>query len=285
MTTPDKTTRLWRGGAALLATLSLGFTACTQTPPPAAVAAPQVAAPVAAPAAPPVPEYGYTVVHSWHHDPQAFTQGLIIEKGVLYESTGLEGRSSLRRVDLETGKVLKKVEVPSRYFAEGMTLFEGKIFQLTWQAQKGFIYDPQTFRKTGEFAYTGEGWGLTHDDKYLILSDGTADIRFLDPHTFKVVRTIHVVRDGYPLVELNELEYIKGEIWANIWQTDTIARINPQTGAVVGLVDLTGLRPAPENNEPIDVLNGIAYDAAHDRLFVTGKLWPRLFEIRFKPKQ
>jgi glutaminyl-peptide cyclotransferase len=231
-------------------------------------------------AAKPVPVYTYKVTHVYPHDPTAFTQGLIFKDGLLWESTGLNGRSTLRKVELESGRVLKKLDVPQQYFAEGLTVFRGRVYQLTWQAQKGFIYDPETFRRLGEFAYTGEGWGLTHDDQSLIMSDGTNRIRFLDPVTFAVKRTISVVDEGQPLDELNELEYVKGEIYANIWQTDRLVRIDPQTGKILGWIDLTGLLPAGDRAATTDVLNGIAYDEAGGRLFVTGKLWPRLFEIK-----
>ena len=232
----------------------------------------------------PVQTYGYEVKHVYPHDPAAFTQGLIYRDRLLWESTGLNGESSLRKVELETGRVIKKVDVAAQFFAEGMTVFRGRVYQLTWQAQKGFIYDPETFQQLGEFAYTGEGWGLTHDNNYLIMSDGTNRIRFLDPATFETKRTINVSLDGRPVNELNELEYVKGEIYANVWQTDRVVRIEPQTGRVVGVIDLTGLLPPAERTASTDVLNGIAYDEATDRLFVTGKLWPKLFEIRLVKK-
>lgn len=234
----------------------------------------------AATPAPSVPTDTYEVVHSWPHDPQAFTQGLIYQDGALYESTGQYGASSLRKVELETGKVRKKVSLPSEFFAEGMTIFQGRIFQLTWQAHKGFIYDQKNFHARGEFAYTGEGWGLTHDEHTLILSDGTNEIRFLDPVSFKVVRSIKVWDGKSPLNELNELEYIKGEIYANIWHSDRIARIDPTDGKLKGWIDLTGLRLPQDGGDDDNVLNGIAYDEAHDRLFVTGKRWSKLYEIR-----
>jgi glutaminyl-peptide cyclotransferase len=227
-----------------------------------------------------IPLYTYEVKHVYPHDPAAFTQGLIFRDGVLWESTGLHGSSSLRKVELETGRVLKKVDVPQQYFAEGMTIFRNHVYQLTWQSQKGFIYDPESFQPQGEFAYTGEGWGLTHDADNLIMSDGTNRIRFIDPTTFETKRTISVVNNGQPLNELNELEYVKGEIYANIWQTDTLVRLDPQTGKILGLIDLSGLLPTTDRTPATDVLNGIAYDEANDRLFVTGKMWPKLFEIR-----
>jgi glutaminyl-peptide cyclotransferase len=238
------------------------------------------------PATPPPPVYSFEIRNSYPHDHAAFTQGLVIQDGVLFESTGLHGSSSLRKVDLQTGRVLKKIDVPAEYFAEGMTIFRGKIFQLTWQSHKGFTYNPESFAKTGEFAYEGEGWGLTHDEHSLIMSDGTNRIRFLDPSSFKVVRTIKVFDGTLPLTQLNELEYIRGEIYANIWQTDRVVRIAPGTGEVIGWIDLTGLLKIKDDPaEPVNVLNGIAYDERKDRLYVTGKLWPKLFEIKLKPKK
>ena len=231
-----------------------------------------------------VKTYGYEVVNFWPHDREAFTQGLVFNDGALLESTGQQGFSTLRRVELKTGKVLKKIDVPRQYFAEGLTLFRGKLYQLTWQHQRGFIYDPADFRQVGEFRYDGEGWGLTQDGESLILSDGTSQLRFIDPETFAVRRTLTVRDGGRALRELNELEYVKGEIWANVWHVDRVARIDPRTGAVVGWVDLKGLLAAGDVRDPEAVLNGIAYDEAGDRLFVTGKLWPKLFEIRVKEK-
>ncbi|MGC4073123.1 MAG: glutaminyl-peptide cyclotransferase [Nibricoccus sp.] len=226
-------------------------------------------------------EYTYTIVNSYPHDTQAFTQGLqYLGNDILLEGTGQPGRSSLRRVELTTGNVLKRVNLPSPYFGEGVTVFKDRVYQLTWQHQKGFVYDLATFAPLREFTYTGEGWGLTTDGRSLILSDGTATIRFLDPETFAVTRTIKVVIDGRPLPQLNELEFIEGEIYANIWQTHSIVRIDPSNGRVTGVIDLTGILPASQRTSDTDVLNGIAYDAATKRLFVTGKNWPRLFEIK-----
>jgi glutaminyl-peptide cyclotransferase len=224
------------------------------------------------------------VVATFPHDPEAFTQGLVFHDGALVESTGLERHSTLRRVELQTGRVLQKVDVPPYFFAEGLTLFGGKLYQLTWKGEKGFVYDPETFQKSGEFAYTGEGWGLTHDADSLILSDGSDQLRFIDPKDFKVKRTISVSDRGRPIEELNELEYVKGEIYANVWHQDRVARIDPQTGRVLGWIDLSGLLRAGETTDPEAVLNGIAYDERGDRLFVTGKLWPKLFEVRLKQK-
>lgn len=230
------------------------------------------------------PVYLFEIVNSWPHDAKAYTQGLVFHEGELFESTGRYGESSLRRVELKTGKVKKRTEVSSDYFAEGMTIFNGKIFQLTWVNHKGFIYDFKKFKREGEFTYEGEGWGLTHDGQYLILSDGTNQLRFLDPVSFQVVKTISVTDHGTPLLNLNELEYIKGEIYANIWLTDRIVRLDPQTGNILGWIDLTGLRPQETLNDSENVLNGIAYDEEHDRLFVTGKRWPKIFEIRLKKR-
>jgi glutamine cyclotransferase len=228
--------------------------------------------------------YGYEVVNTYPHDPRAFTQGLVYHDGALLESAGQYGESTLRRVELKTGKVLKQVEVGRQFFAEGLALHDGKLYQLTWQNQRGFVYDPETFEKTGEFAYTGEGWGLTHDADSLILSDGTSQLRFLDPADYRVKRRVNVTDRGRPVLQLNELEYVKGEIFANVWHRDAVARIDPQTGRVKGWIDLSGLLKPGEVTDEEAVLNGIAYDESGDRLFVTGKLWPKLFEVRLKAK-
>ncbi len=230
----------------------------------------------------PPPTSSYEVVASYPHDPAAFTQGLVWHEGGLYESTGLYGESSLRQVDLVTGEVLRSVAVPAEHFAEGLAILDGRAIQLTWRSQIGFVYDLQRFGRQGQFAYEGEGWGLTHDGRSLIMSDGTHRIRFLDPATFATTRCIGVYDGARPLANLNELEYVRGEIWANVWQTERIVRIDPASGAILGWVDLSGLLPAGERTPSVDVLNGIAYDAAADRLFVTGKYWPRLFEIRLR---
>lgn len=228
---------------------------------------------------PPVPTYGYEVVRSYPHDHDAFTQGLVYRDGFLYEGTGLNGRSTIRKVKLETGEVLQSKAIDQQYFGEGITDWKGSLIELTWQSEVAFVYDIKTFERTGTFSYKGEGWGLTHDDARLIMSDGTAQLRFLDPATFKERGRITVHDQNGPVAELNELEYVKGEIFANIWQTERIARIAPADGHVTGWIDLSGLLPASERGGT-DVMNGIAYDAAHDRLFVTGKLWPRIFEIK-----
>jgi glutamine cyclotransferase len=230
------------------------------------------------------PVYSYQIINTWPHDAEAYTQGLVFYGGNLFESTGLHGSSSLRRVELKTGKVKKKVDVAREFFAEGMTIFGDRIFQLTWQTQKAFIYDLKKFRQEGEFAYEGEGWGLTHDEHSLIMSDGTNRIRFLDPTNFQVQRTISVEDRGQPLTDLNELEYIKGEIYANIWKTDRIVRIDPTTGRINAWIDMTGLHHQGDGRDEENCLNGIAYDAENDRLFVTGKRWPNVFEIRLVRK-
>jgi glutaminyl-peptide cyclotransferase len=220
-----------------------------------------------------------SVLHAYPHDTAAFTQGLLWHGGYLYESTGREQHSTLRKVELETGKVLEKTDVAPQYFAEGLALLGDKLYQLTWQNQMGFIYGLSDFKQQGTFAYQGEGWGLTTDGTSLILSDGSNQLRFIDPSSYRVTRTISVM-DGTEFVnDINELEWVKGEVWANVWHTDRIARIDPQTGKVKAWVDLTGLLDAAQHPDPEAVLNGIAYDAEHDRLFVTGKLWPTLFEI------
>lgn len=226
-----------------------------------------------------LPVYTYTIINTYPHDPAAFTQGLIFENGVLYESTGLYGRSSIRKVDLETGTVLQLYELAPQFFGEGLTAFGDTLIQLTWQSNVGFVYDKHSFDLLREFSYPTEGWGITHDGEQLIMSDGTDRLFFLDPETFQITGHIYVTDAGRSVSRLNELEYIHGEIYANIWQTDLIARIDPQTGAVVGWIDLSGLLAEEYRQQPVDVLNGIAYDAEHDRLFVTGKLWPKLFEI------
>ena len=222
--------------------------------------------------------YTYDVVNVYPHDQNAFTQGLVIEQGVLYEGTGLWGSSTLRRVDLETGNVLQTYALPNEFFGEGITVFGDNIIQLTWQNQKGFVYDKHSFDLLQEFSYPTEGWGITTDGSQLIMSDGTATLYFLDPETFEKIGQVEV-RDNEPVTYLNELEYINGEVYANIWLTDKIAVINPQTGQVTAWIDLTGIY-TPENSDPNNVLNGIAYDAEGDRLFVTGKRWSQLFEIK-----
>lgn len=226
-----------------------------------------------------LPTFTYRVVRVYPHDPNAFTQGLQFVDGALYEGTGLNGRSSIRKVALETGKVLQQRGVPAEYFGEGITLWRNDLIELTWQSHVAFVYDAKTFEPKKRFSYPGEGWGLTSDGTNLIMSDGSDQLRVLDPVTFAEKRRIKVTAVGQPLRNLNELEVVKGEIFANVWQTDFLARIAPDTGKVTGYIDLRGLL-TPGERANTDVLNGIAYDAAHDRLFVTGKLWPKLFEIK-----
>jgi len=223
---------------------------------------------------------GFRVIHVYPHDRRAFTQGLVYHDGYLYESTGLNGESSLREVDLATGKVRRRLDLPRRYFAEGLALRGEDLVQLTYRAGTGFIYDRATFTAKGSFAYKGEGWGLTGDGTRLIMSDGTATLRFLDAGTLHETGRITVHDGDAPVDNLNELEYVNGEVYANIWRSDHVARIDPRTGQVLGWIDLHGLLGAGDRVPRSAVLNGIAYDAQHDRLFVTGKFWPKLFEIR-----
>jgi glutamine cyclotransferase len=235
------------------------------------------------PPEPDIPTYRYKIVNTYPHDPQAFTQGLEFHDGYLYEGTGLKGKSSLRRVELRTGRVVQIHRLPSEYFGEGITILGDKIYQLTWQNGVCFVYDRRTFRQITQFRYDGEGWGLTNDGKHLIMSDGSEVITFRDPDTFAEVRKITVRAQGKPVKNLNELEYIEGEIWANIWYSDIIARIDPSTGIVKAWVDMEGL-PVP-NRDIEAVLNGIAYDRQNKRIFVTGKNWSKLFEIELVPPQ
>ena len=227
-----------------------------------------------------VPIHSYEVVHSFPHDPGAFTQGLQYHDGHLYESTGLRGRSSLRQVELETGRVLRRVNLPDRYFGEGLAIVGNRIYQLTWKSETGFIFDLETFQRIGQFAYEGEGWGLAYDGTHLIMSAGTSRLRFMDPDGFNVVRTLEITADGVPVENLNELAWIEGTIWANLFRTDRLALIDPVSGEVRAWVDLAGILDRRHVTGPVDVLNGIAYDAGSGRIFVTGKWWPRLFEIR-----
>ena len=229
------------------------------------------------------PEYGFEVVRRLPHDAGAFTQGLLFLDGHLYESTGLEGRSSIRKVELESGRVVQQRDIPPQYFGEGIVAWKDKLVELTWRSEVGFVYDLETFALEKQFAYTGEGWGLTHDGARIIMSDGTPQLRFLDPESLQETGRITVTDEGQPVGNLNELEFVKGEIFANVWMTDRIARIDPATGKVTGWVDLAGLLPASIRART-DVLNGIAYDPMRDRLFVTGKLWPALFEIKLVRK-
>lgn len=239
-----------------------------------------------------VTKYSYEIVKVYPHDPKAFTQGLIYHDGFLYEGTGGKPArgddfySSVRKVDLETGKVLQKYDVPVDYFGEGITLLNDKIYEITWQERTGFVYNLSDFKLLKEFHYAGDGWGLTNDGTNLIMSDGTHVIKFVDPETFQTLRTIVVMDEqGKPLMKLNELEYIKGQIWANIWETPWIVIIDPANGKLLGRIDFSKLVDQEQDtNKRADVLNGVAYDAAGDRIFITGKNWTRLFEIKVKPK-
>ena len=242
-----------------------------------------IAAPAASPA--PVPLYGVQVVNTYPHDIGAFTEGLFYQDGFLYESTGLEGKSSIRKERLETAQVLQKRDISNAYFGEGIVAWGDRLIELTWQSQKGFIYNLTDFQPKGEWAYHGEGWALTRNDRFIIMSDGTADIRFLNPDTLAEDHRISVTLNGQGLRMLNEIEWIKGEIWANVWQTDVIVRIDPVTGHVIGRIDASGLlSPMDRTSGQVDVLNGIAYDAEKDRIFLTGKNWPKLFEIKLVPR-
>ncbi|HEX8735559.1 MAG TPA: glutaminyl-peptide cyclotransferase [Pyrinomonadaceae bacterium] len=244
----------------------------------------------------------YEIVNTFKHDSKAFTQGLVFYNGFFYESTGEYGDSTLRKVEPQTGKVLQEHDVAREYFAEGMTILNGKAYQITWQENTAFVYDLENFKLLREIKYQGSGWGLTTDGTHLIMSDGTHIIKFLDPETFNVARSITVKKeDGSPVYHLNELEFVKGEIWANIWHSENnatesehgflpnigkpnyIARIDPASGKVVGWIDLAGISPEDVRNSE-NTLNGLAYDAQNDRIFVTGKKWKNLFEIKLKPK-
>lgn len=222
----------------------------------------------------------YSIVTKLPHDNSAFTQGLEIYKGAFLESTGQYGTSTLRRVAIKSGAVERTISLEDTYFGEGITQMGGRIFMLTWQNQVGFIYDATSFRKLGSFGYSGEGWGITNDGSHVYMSNGTNVISVLDPSTWAVIRTIPVALDGTPLAQLNELEWIDGQIWANVWQSNIIVRIDPATGFVTGVLDLTGILPPNERTPSTDVLNGIAWDAASKKLYVTGKNWPSVFELQ-----
>jgi glutaminyl-peptide cyclotransferase len=228
-----------------------------------------------------VPIYNVEIVHTYPHDTSAFTEGLFYLNGFLYESTGLEGHSTIRKEKLETGEVLQKIDIPAQYFGEGIVDWRGHLVSLTWKSQVGFVFGLGDFKLQRKFKYTGEGWALTRNNAQIIMSDGTPELRFLDPKTLAETGRIQVTLEGKPLRDVNELEWIKGEIYANVWQTSWIVRIDPHDGKVVGLINLTGLlKPTDIVPGQTDVLNGIAYDAKADRIFVTGKNWPKLFEIR-----
>ena len=266
------TVRTAFGAALMIAIVSLAQ--------PALAAPPSAPAAAAEPGAAAVPVYGYDIVHTYPHDTHAFTEGLFYLNGFLYESTGLNGHSSIRKERLD-GKVVKQIEVPSKYFGEGIVNWKTHLVALTWKAKVGFVYDLATFKLQHRFNYRGEGWGLTQNGRWIIMSDGTPELRFLDPDTLQEAGRLQVTYQGRPLRYLNELEWVKGQIYANIWQTNWIVRIDPGSGAVVGLIDISGLLTRADITPgQTDVPNGIAYDAKDDRLFVTGKNWPKLFEIR-----
>lgn len=242
-----------------------------------------------------VPTFTYEIVNTFPHDPKAFTQGLIFHNGFLYESTGQYEESTLRKVDIATGKIVQQTPLGDDFFGEGAAILDDKLYQVTWREGTAFVYNLADLKPIKELRYTGEGWGLTTDGTNLIMSDGTHVIRLVDPDTFKTVRTIVVNReDGRPLMQINELEYVKGEIWANIWHSENpqtlgrpnhIARIDPASGKLLGFIDLSGISPEDQRRDSENTLNGIAYDAAADRIFVTGKNWAKLYEIKVKPKQ
>jgi glutamine cyclotransferase len=231
------------------------------------------------------PTYAIQVLHRYPHDTKAFTEGFEWHDGALYEGTGLVGESGVRRTDLTSGALLAYKELAPPHFGEGVTIFKGTLYELTWKDGVGFKYDARSFAPRGGFTYSGEGWGLTHDDRALIMSDGSSVLKFLDPATFKVERTLAVTADGMSVPRLNELERIHGELWANLWQTSTIARIDPATGKVISWVDISPLTSQIPAGDTIDVANGIAYDSAADRIFVTGKLWSAVYEIRLGPRE
>jgi glutaminyl-peptide cyclotransferase len=226
----------------------------------------------------------YRVMNVYPHDPDAYTQGLVFRDGFLYESTGLNGRSTVRKVELKTGRVIQQRRLDVLHFGEGLTEWNGQLVQLTWQSQIAFVYDLVSFASQTTFAYTGEGWGLTHDGREFIMSDGTDTLRYLDSKTFRETKRVAVRDGGVPVRNLNELEWVRNEILANVWQSDRIARISPTSGRVTGWIDLAGLLSPVYRRDDDAVLNGIAYDSARDRLFVTGKLWPRVFEIQVASK-
>jgi len=267
-------TKLRTGIVIVIATLAVAmFAGCIENE------APQ---PTTTPLPNGTPVYGYEIINIYPHDQTAFTEGLVFDDGVLYEGTGLYGESRLRKVELETGEVIKEYHLPDQFFGEGVTLWDDTLIQLTWRSGAGFVYDKTSFLLLEEFNYPTEGWGITHDGKRLIMSDGTATLHFLDPATFKEIGQIGVHDNGVPVTKLNELEYVNGEVYANVWQTNRIAMIAPETGQVVGWIALEGLLTEADYSYPVDVLNGIAYDAEHDQLFVTGKYWPKLFEIKLR---
>lgn len=269
------------GSGAATAPAATALRAATATPAVTATSATVESSPATTADGPTV--YRYRVVNVYPHDPDAFTQGLVYHDGIFYEGTGLKGSSSLRKVAIETGEVLQIHNLAPEYFGEGIALVGDRIWQLTWREQTAFLYDRETFQQLNTFGYPTEGWGLTYDGTRLIMSDGSANLYFRDPETFQLLAQVQVRDDQGPVVRLNELEFIDGQVYANVWQTDRVAVIDPASGNVTAWIDLAGLLDPEDVTQPVDVLNGIAYDAANDRLFVTGKLWPKLFEIELVP--
>ncbi len=261
---------IWQRIAALFLLAASGSLTGAQTPPQSSSSRPQ--------------DYTFQVVRAFPHDTSAYTQGLAYHGGFLYEGTGRNGQSSLRKVRLETGEVIQQVNLGQDYFGEGITLLNDKIFQLTWQSKTGFVYDLNSFHLLRSFSYSGEGWGLATDGRDLYMSDGTSEIRVLDAESFRQKRRFRVREGSKPVDQLNELEFVEGQLFANVWHSNRIARISPQTGEIMGWIDLTGLLSPIYRLEPEAVLNGIAYDPIEKRLFVTGKLWPKVFEISLSPK-
>ena len=227
----------------------------------------------------PLPVYACKVVNTFPHDRQAYTQGLAFDKGILFEGTGGYGNSALRKVELESGRVLQEYRLPAMYFGEGITLYKDTLIQLTWESHVGFVYDKDSFNLLREFSYPTEGWGITHDGNRIIMSDGTSRLYFLDTENFNTTGYIEAHDESGPVNRINELEYIKGRIFANVWGTENVVIIDPGDGSVSGRIDLSGILGAGYDNNSTDVLNGIAYDSEKDRMIVTGKLWPLLFEI------
>ncbi|MCC7044580.1 MAG: glutaminyl-peptide cyclotransferase [Acidobacteria bacterium] len=265
---------------ALAGTAVLAVTVLVFALRPAGTSSPAAANGAASTPAPAPARYSFTVSNTYPHDPEAFTQGLLYRDGHLFESTGLNGRSSLRKVRLETGEVVQRRDVDRQYFAEGLVDWGNRLIQLTWQSNLGFVYALDSFEPLRTFAYEGEGWGLTRDARRLVMSDGSSTLRFIDPETLTETGRLEVTERGFPVTYLNELEMIRGEIFANIWQTDEVVVIAPDTGYVKARIDFSPLRARLDSTRPVDVFNGIAWDEARDRLFVTGKLWPKLFDVR-----
>jgi glutamine cyclotransferase len=278
-----------RASAAMIALSTLGFVgttgafgACSEGERTSAVSSDSAA--TSAPSAPKTPGYVFDVVAEYPHDTAAFTQGLLWHEGRLFESTGQVGTSNIREVTLASGKVVRQQDLETPHFGEGIVILGNTLYQITWQSGRAFTYDWKTFKRTGEFKYDGEGWGLTTDGTSIIMSNGSNVLIYRDPRTFTATKALEVKDQGNTVPQLNELEWVKGEIWANVWQRDSIARIDPATGEVKGWIDLTGILPQLDRTGKEDVLNGIAYDAATDKIHVTGKLWPKLYEIRLKPR-